>query len=120
MALHNGPAVADGTVLVVGEALIDIVVRVDGTATEHPGGSPANVAIGLARLGHPVQFATQFGRDTYGEMVRAHLVQERLLTLTDGSDQAESTSTAKATLDPAGGATYDFELLWDVAGALDE
>ena len=106
--------------LVVGESLVDIVHRQGGAVDEHPGGSPANVAIGLARLGHPVQFATQFGRDTYGEMVRAHLVQERLLTLTDGSDQAESTSTAKATLDPAGGATYDFELLWDVAGALDE
>lgn len=106
--------------LVVGESLVDIVHRQGGAVDEHPGGSPANVAIGLARLGHPVDFATQFGRDAHGEMVRAHLVQERLLTLTNGSDQAESTSTAKATLDAAGGATYDFELLWDVAGALDE
>ncbi|MTB70483.1 carbohydrate kinase [Arsenicicoccus cauae] len=106
--------------LVVGESLVDIVHRQGGAVDEHPGGSPANVAIGLARLGHPVDFATQFGRDAHGEMVRAHLVQERLLTLTSGSDQAESTSTAKATLDAAGGATYDFELLWDVAGALDE
>ncbi|WP_288797613.1 carbohydrate kinase [uncultured Arsenicicoccus sp.] len=106
--------------LVVGESLVDIVHRQGGAVDEHPGGSPANVAIGLARLGHPVDFATQFGRDAHGEMVRAHLVQERLLTLTSGSDQAKSTSTAKATLDAAGGATYDFELLWDVAGALDE
>lgn len=106
--------------LVVGESLVDIVHRQGGAVDEHPGGSPANVAIGLARLGHPVDFATQFGRDAYGEMVRAHLVQERLLTLTGGSDQAESTSTAKATLDASGGATYDFELLWDVAEALDD
>ncbi|AKT51328.1 carbohydrate kinase family protein [Arsenicicoccus sp. oral taxon 190] len=106
--------------LVVGEALVDIVHRVDGSVDEHPGGSPANVAIGLARLGHPVEFATQFGRDEHGVMVRAHLEQERLLRLTDGSAEAESTSTALARLDAGGAASYEFELLWDVARALDE
>ena len=40
--------------LVIGESLIDIVHRPDGSAREHVGGSPANVAIGLARLGHEV------------------------------------------------------------------
>lgn len=34
-------------VVVIGEALIDVVTTPDGT-TEHPGGSPANVAYGLA------------------------------------------------------------------------
>ena len=42
-------------VLVVGESLVDIVQRADGSTDRHPGGSPANVAIGLARLGHPVR-----------------------------------------------------------------
>ena len=36
-------------VIVVGEALIDVVHTGNGV-TEHPGGSPANVAYGLARL----------------------------------------------------------------------
>ena len=41
---------APAQVLVVGEALIDVVHRQDGTVDEHPGGSPANVAITLGRL----------------------------------------------------------------------
>ena len=39
-----------GGALVVGEALIDEVVD-GGAVARHPGGSPANVALGLARLG---------------------------------------------------------------------
>ena len=37
-------------VMVVGEALIDVVTTSHDTV-EHPGGSPANVAYGLGRLG---------------------------------------------------------------------
>ena len=40
----------DTRVLVVGEVLIDVVRTPDGSVTEHVGGSPANVATGLARL----------------------------------------------------------------------
>ena len=47
--------------LVVGEALVDVVHRPDGSVEERPGGSPMNVAVGLARLGHPADFATRFG-----------------------------------------------------------
>ena len=49
--------------LVVGESLVDVVVR-DGEPVErHVGGSPANVAIGLARLGHDVRLETCLGPD---------------------------------------------------------
>ncbi|GMA34933.1 PfkB family carbohydrate kinase [Demequina litorisediminis] len=41
--------------LVIGEALIDAVRRADGSLTEHPGGSPANVALGLSRLGRDAE-----------------------------------------------------------------
>ena len=37
--------------LVIGEALIDIVEREGRVTGEHVGGSPLNVAVGLARLG---------------------------------------------------------------------
>ncbi|MEG2577469.1 MAG: PfkB family carbohydrate kinase, partial [Glutamicibacter sp.] len=46
---------------VMGESLVDVVEE-----TAHPGGSPLNVAVGLARLGHDVQFYTEFGQDSYG------------------------------------------------------
>jgi len=44
----------NGHTLVVGESLIDVVQCADGSTQEHVGGSPANVAVGLARLGHDV------------------------------------------------------------------
>ncbi len=56
----------DSLTLVLGEALVDIVVSPDGSSAEHVGGSPANVAIGLARLGHRVELATHIGDDPRG------------------------------------------------------
>lgn len=107
-------------VLVIGEALVDIVHRTDGTVDRHPGGSPLNVAIGLARLGHPVDFATRFAPDPDGEMIREHLAREENLRLAPGSDEAARTSTAAAHLDASGAATYDFVLTWDVGEVLDD
>ena len=60
--------------VVVGEALVDLVgQRGSRTLVAHPGGSPANVALGLARLGDPVSLITSLGRDSLGEMVAGHL-----------------------------------------------
>ncbi|MEK8226917.1 PfkB family carbohydrate kinase [Oerskovia sp. M15] len=50
-------------VLVVGEALIDEVQRADGTVDDHPGGSPANVALTLGRLGRETSLAAHLGQD---------------------------------------------------------
>jgi fructokinase len=100
-------------VLVVGEALIDIVQPQDAESTEHVGGSPANVAVGVAALGHRTMLATFIGRDERGERIADYL-GEREVSLVDGSQDAEHTSTATAKLDEEGGATYDFELQWEV------
>lgn len=99
--------------LVIGEALVDVVRAADGTTKEHPGGSPANVAIGLARLGRHAELATWFGRDPFGHLVGDHL-RASGVTLVPGSDAAERTSSAQATLDDQGAATYVFDLLWEV------
>src|SRR3954454_5062442 len=56
-------------VLVIGEALVDVVHRADGTSAEHPGGSPLNVAIGLARLGRDTHRVTRLGEDARGRAV---------------------------------------------------
>lgn len=101
-------------VLVVGEALVDEVRRADGTTEEHPGGSPANVALTLGRLGREVLLATHLGRDERGERVRAWLADSGV-PLTPGSDGAAATSVARAVLDGSGAATYDFAITWDVA-----
>lgn len=99
--------------LVIGEALVDIVQDAAGGVTEHPGGSPANVALGLARLGRHAELATWFGRDPRGHVVSDHL-RASGVHVVPGSDGAERTSTAIATLDAEGAATYTFDLLWNV------
>lgn len=97
--------------LVVGEALVDIVERRDGTRAEHPGGSPANVALGLARLGHRTGLLTRIGDDERGRAIRDHLTSGGV-RLVDGSVTAAATSTAKAVLDERGVATYEFDIDW--------
>jgi fructokinase len=100
------------TTLVVGEALIDIV-QGPGGQQEHLGGSPANVAQGLARLGHPVSLATHLGADERGRQIATHLADAGVQVL-PGSDSAARTSTATAQVDSQGMATYSFDLTWDV------
>ncbi len=99
---------------VVGEALVDLVGEGGGsTFVAHPGGSPANVAIGLARLGSPSRLVTRLGRDPFGELVHGHL-ESNDVEVDAGEADGTQTSLAIACLE-AGAATYDFRILWDVA-----
>lgn len=103
--------------LVIGEALVDAVTRVgveDDDTVEHVGGSPANVALGLAALGHAVDLATWIATDERGNRIADHC-RERGVALTPGSQGAAFTSVAHATLDATGAATYRFELEWQLA-----
>lgn len=101
-------------ILVIGEALIDIVREAGGTSVEHVGGSPANVAVGLARLDHEVRLATTLGRDQRGERIADHL-RRHGVEVTGASFSARTTSTAAATFDSDRNATYEFDLHWDLA-----
>ena len=100
--------------LVIGEALVDVVVRTDGSVDAHPGGSPANVAIGLGRLGRDVELLAYLANDENGGLIREHLAASQV-DLASGSLGAPATSVATAHLDDAGAATYQFELAWAVA-----
>jgi len=104
---------ADAAVLVVGEALVDIVCRADGSVDESPGGSPANVALALGRLGRQPTLLTRIAPDVHGERIRAWLGAARVDVV---AAAAERTATATATLDPGGSATYEFDLDWALPG----
>ncbi len=104
---------SDPRALVIGEALVDVVVHADGRRDEHPGGSPANVALGLARLGRPVDLLTWLAHDAYGARVRSHL-EASGVRLLSGNRSALSTPVAIARLDELGQASYQFELTWDM------
>ncbi len=66
-------------ILVAGEALIDFVQVPCAGGREFlalPGGSPYNVAVGLARLGVATGFLGRLSRDLFGRMLRQHLEED--------------------------------------------
>src|SRR5215207_9068763 len=97
-------------VLVVGEALVDIVVSPRGTV-EHPGGSPANVAYGLGRLGVDTALLTSIGDDHHAAAIERHLLSAGVHLL-PVSKRRGGTATATATLASDGSAHYDFDIRW--------
>lgn len=103
-----------GRFLMIGEALVDIVQTPDGTRSEHPGGSPANVALTTARLGHDTDLLTWIARDELGYLVREHLDASGVTVLPQ-SVRASRTPTAVAVLDDSGAARYEFDLEWELA-----
>ncbi|GAA3526399.1 ribokinase [Aeromicrobium flavum] len=97
--------------LVVGEALVDVTRKPDGTVAEHPGGSPLNVAVTMARQGIDTTLATQVGDDRFGDLIRAHLDASGVTLVNVGPPAP--TASATAALDARGAATYEFDLRWD-------
>lgn len=105
----------NGIVAVAGEALIDLVpAPVGGYFEMVPGGSPANVAVGLARLGVPTRLLARLADDPLGRRIREHLDRNRV-GLTHAVTAAEPTSLAIVSVGPDGGPAYDFR----VAGTAD-
>lgn len=97
--------------LVIGEALMDVVVDTAGASHEHVGGSPANVAIGLGRLGRPVTLLTHYGDDHRGTVIDRRM-RSSGVDVMGGLTHGETTSTAVATLDASGVASYAFDIGW--------
>ena len=73
----------DRDVLVVGESLIDIVRGPDGSMVEYAGGSAANVAVALARLGRPVRFASSWADDDRGRVLDRHVTDAGVALASD-------------------------------------
>lgn len=99
--------------LILGEALIDVVIPQSGETREIPGGSPANVALTLGRLGREVELVTWLGADERGQAVKNHIEASHVKIHPD-SFKAPRTSTAQATLDASGAASYQFDLQWEL------
>jgi len=102
------------TIAVVGEVLVDLVWPI-GTdrIIPHPGGSPANVAIGLHRLDRQVTLLSCWGDDPPGALIDSYLAVTGVSVRRLPSASRRST-VAHAYLDPStGSATYDFLTAWD-------
>ena len=93
---------ATGVVAVAGEALVDLVpAPVGGYFEIAPGGSPANVALGLARLGVPARLLARIADDILGKRIRAHLTPHGV-QLDHAVAATEQTSLAMVSLDETG------------------
>ncbi|GGM35746.1 carbohydrate kinase family protein [Microbacterium saperdae] len=99
-------------VVVIGEALMDIVRRDGVVIHEAPGGSPANVSLAVARLGASSHLLTAFGDDDHGSRIREWLDEAGVETCRTRLDR---TGTAVADLGPDGSATYEFDLCWKLS-----
>ena len=95
-------------IVVIGESIVDRLISASGV-TATAGGSPANVAIGLGRLGDPVTLITELGPDADGDLIRAHLRASGVGLI---DQPVARTSTSAARIDADGTATYDFDVTW--------
>jgi fructokinase len=103
-------------IVVIGEALIDLVP--DGEVLRPlPGGSPYNVAIGLARLGRPTAFVGRLSRDGFGRRLHDRLTAEGVEV--DGGPRTDDPTTlAVIHLDERQQASYRFYLAGTSAAGL--
>lgn len=101
-------------VYVIGEALIDLVMDPPGTDPAgppvylaHPGGSPYNVAVGLARLGQPTRLVARLSGDAFGRQLRGH-AEANGVDLSCAVAATEQSTLAVVSLDADRNAGYDF------------
>ena len=102
---------ADGSmsamIVVVGEALIDLVIAPDGSVVAARGGAPYNTARALGRLGTPVAFVGGMSVDRFGTQLVAALEADRV-EVEWSSRTDRPTTLAAAEIDDTGAASYRF------------
>ena len=97
------------TVLVAGEALVDLVPEDDGRLRALTGGSPFNVAVGLGRLGVDTALLGGLSEDAFGALLAGRL-DEAGVRVRPTDRTSRPTTLAMVHLDDAGHATYGFYL----------
>jgi fructokinase len=106
----QGAARTDGTVTVIGEAIVDLLpASRPRTFQAVPGGSPYNVAVGLARLGHHATLMARLADTAFGRILRDH-AQAEGIDLHAAPHAAEQSTLAVVSLDASASASYDFYL----------
>ncbi|WP_440989613.1 carbohydrate kinase family protein [Haloarchaeobius baliensis] len=104
----------DHRVLVAGETLVDFLPERPGPLSEvgsfdrRPGGAPANVAVGLGRLGHTPLFWTRVGADPFGRFLAGVLADEGIPGRFVERDPDAQTTLAFVTHDESGDRAFTF------------
>lgn len=108
---------AEGTIVVAGEALFDLVPSDGRTLAAHPGGGPYNTARTIARLGRQVAFLGRISTDRLGSSLLGELERDGVLT-SSVVPTDDPTTLALAEMDGSGVATYRFYTSGTAAGGL--
>jgi fructokinase len=96
-------------IVVAGEALVDRMLGPDGRIVDLPGGGPFNAARTMARLGADVAFLGRLSSDPTGRRLRDALAADGVV-LDHAVWTDDPTTSATATLDVDGTASYHFDL----------
>lgn len=93
---------------VLGDAVVDLLPDGEGRLLQCPGGAPANVAVGIARLGGQSAFIGRVGDDPFGCFMAKTLADERVDVKFLRLDPAHRTSTVVVDLDDQGERSFTF------------
>jgi len=86
----------------LGDAVVDLLPGAEGKLLQSPGGAPANVAVGIARLAGNSGFIGRVGVDPFGHFMRKTLAEEQVDTTYLSLDSEQRTSTVVVPLDDEG------------------
>jgi fructokinase len=94
-------------IVVAGDALVDLIVRADGSITAVPGGGPYNSARAVGRLGMPVAWIGGLSSDRFGRELEAGLAGAGV-DLSMAQRTELPTTLALAEIGADGAASYRF------------
>ncbi|EFJ9350627.1 fructokinase [Escherichia coli] len=95
-------------VWVLGDAVVDLLPESDGRLLPCPGGAPANVAVGIARLGETSGFIGRVGDDPFGALMQRTLLTEGVDITYLKQDEWHRTSTVLVDLNDQGERSFTF------------
>ncbi|EEU9517579.1 aminoimidazole riboside kinase [Escherichia coli] len=95
-------------VWVLGDAVVDLLPESDGRLLPCPSGAPANVAVGIARLGGTSGFIGRVGDDPFGALMQRTLLTEGVDITYLKQDEWHRTSTVLVDLNDQGERSFTF------------
>ncbi len=95
-------------VWVLGDAVVDLLPDNHDRLLKCPGGAPANVAVGIARLGGQSAFIGRVGHDPFGRFMQQTLATEQVNIDYMYADPTHRTSTVLVDLDEEGERSFTF------------
>jgi fructokinase len=92
----------------IGETVYDLIFKENKPVSGTPGGAMLNSSVTLGRIGLPVHFISEIGKDKMGDLILSFLNENNINTDQVRREKTIKTALAIAFLDKFQNATYDF------------